>query len=165
MMIIVVYYYCVRHGIRQLRNPWADGPDFVTQCPILPGRSYTYRFTIQNQEGTLWWHAHSKWLRATVYGALIIYPKLGSTYPFAMPKREIPILLGNPSFISIYTNEMIIWQRQNPDSSDVWQGSGGTGIPWMSLGWQPSRELNQMFPMLIPSTVNWWSLQMLQQRF
>ncbi|KAJ9167496.1 hypothetical protein P3X46_022144 [Hevea brasiliensis] len=82
------------HGVRQLRNPWADGPEYVTQCPILPGRSYTYRFTIQNQEGTLWWHAHSKWLRATVYGALIIYPKLGSTYPFPMPKREIPILLG-----------------------------------------------------------------------
>ncbi|KDP45752.1 hypothetical protein JCGZ_17359 [Jatropha curcas] len=82
------------HGIRQLRNPWADGPDMVTQCPIRPGRSYTYRFTIQNQEGTLWWHAHSKWLRATVYGALIIYPKLGSSYPFPMPKQEIPILLG-----------------------------------------------------------------------
>ncbi|XVF05816.1 hypothetical protein REPUB_Repub05bG0205600 [Reevesia pubescens] len=82
------------HGIRQLRNPWADGPEYVTQCPIQPGRSYTYTFTIQNQEGTLWWHAHSRWLRATVYGALIIYPKLGSPYPFPMPKREIPILLG-----------------------------------------------------------------------
>ncbi|GMI96926.1 laccase 3 [Hibiscus trionum] len=82
------------HGVRQLRNPWADGPEFVTQCPIRPGQSYTYQFTIQNQEGTLWWHAHSRWLRATVYGALIIHPKLGSPYPFPMPKREIPILLG-----------------------------------------------------------------------
>ncbi|KAL9380122.1 hypothetical protein Peur_028604 [Populus x canadensis] len=82
------------HGIRQLRNPWADGPDRVTQCPIRPGRSYTYRFTIENQEGTLWWHAHSRWLRATVYGALIIHPKLGSPYPFPMPRTEIPILLG-----------------------------------------------------------------------
>ncbi|TYH59877.1 hypothetical protein ES332_D08G252400v1 [Gossypium tomentosum] len=82
------------HGVRQLRNPWADGPEYVTQCPIQPGRSYTYQFTIQNQEGTLWWHAHSKWLRATVYGALIIYPKLGSPYPFPMPKREMPVILG-----------------------------------------------------------------------
>ncbi|KAJ6878313.1 hypothetical protein NC651_030910 [Populus alba x Populus x berolinensis] len=82
------------HGIRQLRNPWADGPDRVTQCPIRPGRSYTYRFTIENQEGTLWWHAHSRWLRATVYGALIIHPKLGFPYPFPMPRAEIPILLG-----------------------------------------------------------------------
>ncbi|GLT68508.1 hypothetical protein SLA2020_407300 [Shorea laevis] len=82
------------HGIRQLRNPWADGPTYVTQCPIQPGATYTYRFTIINQEGTLWWHAHTDWLRATVYGALIIHPKLGSPYPFSMPKQEYTILLG-----------------------------------------------------------------------
>ncbi|WJZ89167.1 hypothetical protein VitviT2T_008405 [Vitis vinifera] len=82
------------HGIRQMRTPWADGPEYVTQCPIRPGATYTYRFTIENQEGTLWWHAHSKWLRATVYGALVIYPKLGSSYPFPQPNHEAPILLG-----------------------------------------------------------------------
>ncbi|KAK2430419.1 laccase [Trifolium repens] len=82
------------HGFRMLRNPWADGPSYVTQCPIQPGGSYTYRFTIQNQEGTLWWHAHTGFLRATVYGAFIVYPKLGSPYPFSMPRREFPILLG-----------------------------------------------------------------------
>lgn len=78
-----------------MRNPWADGPEYVTQCPIKPGGTYTYRFTIENQEGTLWWHAHSKWLRATVYGALIIYPKPGSSYPFPKPAREFPLILGN----------------------------------------------------------------------
>jgi len=82
------------HGIRQMRTAWADGPEFVTQCPIRPGGSYTYKFTIENQEGTLWWHAHSSWLRATVYGALIIHPKEGSSYPFPKPKRETPLLLG-----------------------------------------------------------------------
>ncbi|KAK4277786.1 hypothetical protein QN277_015729 [Acacia crassicarpa] len=82
------------HGIRQMRTGWADGPEFVTQCPIRPGGSYTYRFTIQGQEGTLWWHAHSSWLRATVYGALIIRPREGDPYPFPKPKRETPILLG-----------------------------------------------------------------------
>ncbi|KAH7548304.1 hypothetical protein JRO89_XS14G0099100 [Xanthoceras sorbifolium] len=82
------------HGVRQMRTAWADGPEFVTQCPIRPGASYTYRFTIQGQEGTLWWHAHSSWLRATVYGALIIHPKEGSSYPFTKPKRETPLLLG-----------------------------------------------------------------------
>ncbi|KAK9154042.1 hypothetical protein Sjap_001522 [Stephania japonica] len=83
------------HGVRQMRTAWADGPEFVTQCPIRPGGSYTYRFTIQGQEGTLWWHAHSSWLRATVYGALIIHPKEGSSYPFpTIPKHEATILLG-----------------------------------------------------------------------
>lgn len=82
------------HGIRQFRTGWADGPEFITQCPIRPGGSYTYRFTITEQEGTLWWHAHSSWLRASVYGALIIHPRLGTTYPFTMPHRETPIILG-----------------------------------------------------------------------
>ncbi|KAJ4971678.1 hypothetical protein NE237_004777 [Protea cynaroides] len=82
------------HGVRQMRTGWADGPEFVTQCPIRPGGSYTYRFTIQGQEGTLWWHAHSAWLRATVYGPLIIHPQQGSSYPFPTPTRETPIILG-----------------------------------------------------------------------
>lgn len=90
-----------RHGIRQLQNPWADGPEYVTQCPIQPGATYTYRFTIIDQEGTLWWHAHSRWIRATVYGALIIYPKLGTPYPFHVPKGEFPILLGNNRSLTI----------------------------------------------------------------
>ncbi|XP_022993163.1 laccase-12-like [Cucurbita maxima] len=82
------------HGIRQLRTGWADGPEFVTQCPIRPGGSYTYRFTVQGQEGTLWWHAHSSWLRATVYGALIIRPRRGDSFPFPKPNREAILLMG-----------------------------------------------------------------------
>ncbi|GER30479.1 laccase [Striga asiatica] len=82
------------HGIRQMRTPWADGPEYVTQCPIKPGSTYTYRFKIEDQEGTLWWHAHSKWLRATVYGALVIYPKFGASYPFPAPKIDVPLILG-----------------------------------------------------------------------
>jgi laccase len=90
-----------------MRTGWADGPEFVTQCPIRPGGSYTYRFTIQGQEGTLWWHAHSSWLRATVYGALIIRPKEGDSYPFPKPKRETPILLGNSHLIINLIHKLI----------------------------------------------------------
>ncbi|CAN6893027.1 unnamed protein product [Brassica oleracea var. botrytis] len=79
------------HGIRQLRNPWADGSEYITQCPIRPGQSYTYRFTIKDQEGTLWWHAHSRWLKATVYCALIIYPRLGSPYPFSCCYHQVNV--------------------------------------------------------------------------
>ncbi|CAH1430710.1 unnamed protein product [Lactuca virosa] len=82
------------HGVRQITTGWADGPEFITQCPIRPGGSYTYRFTISGQEGTLWWHAHSSWLRATVYGAIVIHPKLGDSYPFPKPKRDSVIALG-----------------------------------------------------------------------
>ncbi|XP_037440534.1 putative laccase-17 [Triticum dicoccoides] len=82
------------HGVRQMRTGWSDGPEFVTQCPIRPGGSYTYRFTVAGQEGTLWWHAHSSWLRATVYGALIVRPRDPVPYPFDFHGEVAPIMLG-----------------------------------------------------------------------
>jgi hypothetical protein len=34
------------HGIRQIDTPWADGVGGVTQCPILPGETFTYTFVV-----------------------------------------------------------------------------------------------------------------------
>jgi hypothetical protein len=36
---------------------------------------HVYNFTITGKRGTLFWHTHFSWLRATVYGPLIIFPK------------------------------------------------------------------------------------------
>ncbi|KAH9304726.1 hypothetical protein KI387_009130 [Taxus chinensis] len=82
------------HGVRQLRSCWADGPAYITQCPITPGNSFTQRFRIIDQEGTLWWHAHISYLRATVHGALVIYPRFRKPYPFPKPTAEFPLILG-----------------------------------------------------------------------
>ncbi|XP_021987867.1 laccase-4 [Helianthus annuus] len=82
------------HGIRQLRTGWADGPAYITQCPIQPGHNYVYKFTITGQRGTLFWHAHVLWLRATVHGAIVILPKLGVPYPFPKPDVEQVVVLG-----------------------------------------------------------------------
>ncbi|CAN6471738.1 unnamed protein product [Victoria cruziana] len=82
------------HGIRQLGSGWADGPAYITQCPIQSGQSYTYNFTIIGQRGTLFYHAHISWIRATVHGPIIILPKRGFPYPFPKPHMEVPILLG-----------------------------------------------------------------------
>ncbi|KAF9665583.1 hypothetical protein SADUNF_Sadunf16G0138100 [Salix dunnii] len=82
------------HGIRQLRTGWADGPAYITQCPIQPRQSFVYNFTITGQRGTLLWHAHILWLRATVHGAIVILPKRGVPYPFPTPHKEEVIILG-----------------------------------------------------------------------
>ncbi|KAG6769486.1 hypothetical protein POTOM_025125 [Populus tomentosa] len=82
------------HGVRQLTSGWADGPAYVTQCPIQTGQAYTYNFTITGQRGTLLWHAHISWLRSSLYGPIIILPKLNESYPFKKPYKEIPILFG-----------------------------------------------------------------------
>ncbi|XP_019254607.1 PREDICTED: laccase-4-like isoform X2 [Nicotiana attenuata] len=47
------------HGIRQLRTGWADGPAYITQCPIQPGQSYIYNFTITGQRAE-WWKSDTE---------------------------------------------------------------------------------------------------------
>ncbi|KAJ6742268.1 LACCASE [Salix viminalis] len=83
-----------RHGIRQLRTGWADGPAYITQCPIQPGQSFVYNFTITGQRGTLLWHAHILWLRATVHGAIVVLPRRGIPYPFPAPHKEVVVVLA-----------------------------------------------------------------------
>nr|CAD1834262.1 unnamed protein product [Ananas comosus var. bracteatus] len=82
------------HGMKQFRNGWADGPAYITQCPIQTGSSYTYDFNVTGQRGTLWWHAHILWLRATVHGAIVVMPKQGVPYPFPQPHGEAELVLG-----------------------------------------------------------------------
>ncbi|KAB5538727.1 hypothetical protein DKX38_016260 [Salix brachista] len=89
------------HGVRQLRTGWADGPAYVTQCPIQPGQSYLYNFTLTGQRGTLLWHAHISWLRATIHGAIVILPKKGVPYPFPKPDKEKIIILTRRSIIKL----------------------------------------------------------------
>ncbi|CAD6342396.1 unnamed protein product [Miscanthus lutarioriparius] len=83
------------HGVDQPRNPWSDGPEYITQCPIQPGANFTYKIIFTEEEGTLWWHAHSDFDRATVHGAIVIHPKRGSVYPYTKPHKEMPIILGD----------------------------------------------------------------------
>ncbi|KAE8727806.1 Laccase-14 [Hibiscus syriacus] len=82
------------HGLQHRRYPWSDGPEYITQCPIRPGGRFRQKLLFSTEEGTLWWHAHSDWSRATVYGAIIIHPKVGSRYHFPKPDADLPIILG-----------------------------------------------------------------------
>jgi laccase len=83
-----------RHGIRQYQSNYADGPAYITQCPIETGGSYIYEFTVNGQRGTFFYHAHINWLRATVHGALIVHPKKGLPPRYKDVVEEIPILIG-----------------------------------------------------------------------
>ncbi|GMP80115.1 hypothetical protein CsSME_00035346 [Camellia sinensis var. sinensis] len=83
------------HGVKQPRNPWSDGPEYITQCPIQPGANFSYEIIFSTEEGTLWWHAHSDWSRATVHGPIIVYPANGTTYPYSKPSEEFPIVLAS----------------------------------------------------------------------
>ncbi|KAK1354629.1 Laccase [Heracleum sosnowskyi] len=116
------------HGIFQLLSAWADGPEYATQCSVRPGHSYTYRFNITGQEGTLWWHAHVQWHRATVYGALLIRPRKGRTYPFPKPYREVPIMIGewwNGNVVDVENQGLA--SGGAPNNSDAYTINGRPG--------------------------------------
>lgn len=66
------------HGVYQTGSWQSDGVPHVTQHPIEPGESYTYRF-IADKSGSLWYHCHVNvsehvGLRG-MWGPLIVEPK------------------------------------------------------------------------------------------
>ncbi|KAM3729850.1 hypothetical protein ACB098_12G041900 [Castanea mollissima] len=83
------------HGVHQPRNPWSDGPEYITQCPIEPKSNFTYEIIFSDEEGTLWWHAHSDWTRHSVHGAIVILPKEETGYPFLQPDGEEILVFGS----------------------------------------------------------------------
>ncbi|GJM87628.1 hypothetical protein PR202_ga03602 [Eleusine coracana subsp. coracana] len=118
------------HGVFQRGTPWADGPAMVTQCPVKPGANYTYRFNVKGQEGTLWWHAHISFLRATVYGALVIQPRSGANaYPFpSKPQREETIILGEWWNANVYDLERMAYLTGMPAAhADAYTINGKPG--------------------------------------
>ncbi|GBL50891.1 hypothetical_protein [Candidozyma auris] len=82
------------HGMFQNGSAQMDGPEMVTQCPIPPGETYLYNFTVADQVGTYWYHSHT----AGQYGdgmraPFIIEEKNKEDYPFDFDE-ELVLPLG-----------------------------------------------------------------------
>lgn len=68
------------HGIRQLNTNPMDGAVSLTQCPIAPGQTMTYRWRA-TQYGTTWYHSHmglQTW--DGVFGGIIINGPASANY-------------------------------------------------------------------------------------
>lgn len=59
------------HGLFQNGTNDMDGPIWVTQCPIPPGSSFLYNFTV-DQPGTYWYHTHTDALYPDGYRQLFL---------------------------------------------------------------------------------------------
>ncbi|CAM6096536.1 unnamed protein product [Calypogeia fissa] len=93
------------HGILQAGTPWADGTAFVSQCPIGPGETYSYNFTVTNA-GTYHYHGHDGMQRmAGFYGSLIVDLPAGQSEPFTYD-GELSILLNDWWHRSMYEQEL-----------------------------------------------------------
>jgi FtsP/CotA-like multicopper oxidase with cupredoxin domain len=68
------------HGLRQSQSPEMDGVPSLTQCPIAPGASFTYRYQAEVY-GSSWYHAHySAQNNAGILGPMIIYGPSSADY-------------------------------------------------------------------------------------
>ena len=60
------------HGVEQRGTYWMDGAGTVSQCPIVPGTSFTYIFNVSTA-GTFWYHSHSGAQKSEgLFGALVV---------------------------------------------------------------------------------------------
>ena len=63
------------HGLHQTGTPWMDGTAYVTQCPIQPHQTFTYRFRA-TPAGTHWYHSHVANQRVDgLFGMLLVHAK------------------------------------------------------------------------------------------
>ncbi|KAF9607819.1 hypothetical protein IFM89_001567 [Coptis chinensis] len=80
------------HGIRQIGTPWSDGTEGVSQCPILAGDTFTYKFVV-DRPGTYLYHAHYGMQReAGLYGSIRVSVRKGVKEPFAYDEDRSIIL-------------------------------------------------------------------------
>ena len=72
------------HGMHHTCNTWMDGVPFLSQCPVNPESSFTYRF-VASPAGTHWYHGHVGFQRMDgLFGNLIVHsaqPTVGRYYP------------------------------------------------------------------------------------
>lgn len=68
------------HGLRQSQTPWMDGVPSLSQCPIAPGASFTYRFQAEVY-GSSWYHAHySAQNNGGLLGPMVVYGPSSADY-------------------------------------------------------------------------------------
>ena len=103
------------HGMRQLNSNEYDGVPGVTQCPITPGQTFTYRFQA-TQYGSTWYHSHFS-LQYTdgLYGPLVINGPATADYD-----EDLGIL-----FLSDWSHEPV---------SELWELTRKKGAPSLENG-------------------------------
>ncbi|KAH9321762.1 hypothetical protein KI387_016401 [Taxus chinensis] len=83
------------NGIQQRRNSWQDGM-LGTNCPIEPGRNYTYQFQVKDQIGSYFYFPSLYMHKAAGgYGGLKIVSRPRIPVPFPDPAGDYTLLIGD----------------------------------------------------------------------
>jgi len=105
------------HGIYQIGTPHMDGTVGITQCPIGPGQSFTYEFTVTGQSGTYYWHGHQGLQSSDgLHGPLIIHGREERTL------QKLPYDTDRVVLLSDHYHDLssaLLWQYLMPDMENA----------------------------------------------
>ncbi|KAL0391888.1 UNVERIFIED_CONTAM: Monocopper oxidase-like protein SKS1 [Sesamum radiatum] len=83
------------NGVQMRRNSWQDGVQ-ETNCPILPGKNWTYSFQLKDQIGSYFYFPSLLFQKAAGgYGPIRLNNRAVVPIPFAQPDFEYDVLIGD----------------------------------------------------------------------
>ncbi|XP_074577901.1 L-ascorbate oxidase homolog [Curcuma longa] len=83
------------NGIQQRKNSWQDGMP-GTNCPIPPGKNFTYHFQVKDQIGSYFYFPSTGMHRAVGgFGGLRVNSRLLIPVPFDPPADDYTVLIGD----------------------------------------------------------------------
>jgi L-ascorbate oxidase len=84
-----------RNGIQQRKNSWQDGVA-GTNCPIPPGKNFTYKFQVKDEIGSFYYYPSLGMHKAVGgFGGLRINSRLLIPVPFEPPADDYTVLIGD----------------------------------------------------------------------
>ncbi|XP_078620980.1 uncharacterized protein LOC144887566 isoform X1 [Branchiostoma floridae x Branchiostoma japonicum] len=95
------------HGLYMRGVNYMDGVPYVTECPILPGKSFSYRFKAE-PAGTHWYHSHVISQREDgMFGAFIVHRNRPST-------PALPLFVQDWWHEEFLSFDVDSWYMRNP---------------------------------------------------
>ena len=120
------------HGLNMRGNNVFDGVVGLTQCPIEERKSFEYRWKVDEQPGTYWYHTHdrkpfpnddSKHLNQTnfIHGPLIIHPSDSKLIKSSLDPPRYEYQWEN-QIILFYSNQVLNGETEKTHTINVEEG-------------------------------------------
>lgn len=115
----VLKQWC-RNGIEQRKNSWQDGVS-GTNCPIQPGRNWTYVFQTKDQVGSFFYFPSINFHKAAGgFGPIRVNNRKVIAVPFPTPEAEFDLLIGDWFYDSYKVTRLEIYLSHNEHRYIFW---------------------------------------------